>query len=220
MARGKNAKSDFPLFANKTKKGSAKRAWNSGKAMGQKRAFTPQELAEIASQLQRIRDDPLSIRNLAILRTGVDTMLRASDLLALTVGDVYRGGVIVSDFDVRQKKTQASLNCDLLEEARAALAEWIRVGWDFEPDPADRLFPITRRAYGNIVKAWATMIRLDPTRYGTHSIRRSKAREVYRRTKNLEVVRQLLGQKSLGATSAYLGIDREDARAISKEVRI
>jgi integrase len=209
-------------MAKLTKKGRAKPAWNKDRAIGQKRAFTPAEISEIATLLKREgKTKPLARRDLALLRVAVDSMLRAGDLLALTIGDVWRGQEAVAEFDVRQQKTGAGVTCDLSEETREAIASWIAVGWQDEPEPDDLVFQIeTRRHYSRIVKGFAEMIRLDPAKYSTHSLRRSKAKEVFRQTKNLEVVRQLLGQKSLGATSHYLGIEKEDARAVGRSVKI
>ena len=53
-------------------------------------------------------------------------------------------------------------------------------------------------------------IGLDPTAYGTHSIRRTKPSLIYRRTKNLRAVQLLLGHTQLESTGRYLGIEVED----------
>lgn len=193
--------------------------WNKGKALGQKKAFSAEEVGQITNMLNRDKR-PLAVRDFALLRAGIDTLLRSSDLLRLEVGDIYRCGSIVTDFSIKQQKTGKAVVCDLMPETQAAILAWLRVRWQGEPDPSAILFPLTTRHHGNLIKAMAAMIRLDPARYGTHSVRRTKAAAVYARTKNHEVVRQLLGHQNLGWTSAYLGVDREDARAISKEVRI
>jgi len=62
------------------------------------------------------------------------------------------------------------------------------------------------RQYARIVKAWVTAIGLDPTMYGTHTLRRTKASLIYRRTKNLRAVQLLLGYTKLESTVRYLGI--------------
>jgi len=47
--------------------------------------------------------------------------------------------------------------------------------------------------------------------YGTHSMRRTKATLIYRRTKNLRAVQLLLGHSKLESTVRYLGIEVDDA---------
>lgn len=59
------------------------------------------------------------------------------------------------------------------------------------------------------------LIGLDPTVYGTHSLRRTKATLIYRRTKNLRAVQLLLGHTKLESTVRYLGIEVDDALEIS-----
>jgi integrase len=194
-------------------------AWNKGKALGQKRAFTAQEVSEITSMLRREKR-PLAVRDLALIRMGIDTMLRSSDLLDLLVSDIVRSGAVVTEIDVMQKKTRKPVSCNLMPETQDAILLWAKQQWGEDVPVNQRLFPITTRQHGNIIKAMAGMIKLDQTRYGTHSIRRTKAVAVYAKTKNHEIVRQMLGHQNLGWTHAYLGVDREDARAISIEVRI
>ena len=65
-----------------------------------------------------------------------------------------------------------------------------------------------------------TSIGLDPQRYGTHSLRRTKAAQIYRKTGNLRAVQLLLGHTKLESTVRYLGIEVEDALAISEQVEL
>jgi site-specific recombinase XerD len=71
-----------------------------------------------------------------------------------------------------------------------------------------------------LVKRWAAYARLDPRQFSTHSLRRTKATVVYQHTHNVEVVRQLLGQSSMAATSTYLGIEQRDALEIARKFEI
>jgi integrase len=59
-------------------------------------------------------------------------------------------------------------------------------------------------------------IGLDPAVYGTHSMRRTKASLVYRRTKNLRAVQLLLGHTKLESTVRYLGIEVDDALELAE----
>lgn len=61
---------------------------------------------------------------------------------------------------------------------------------------------------------WVASIGLDDTAYGTHTMRRTKAALVYRRTKNLRAVQLLLGHTKLESTVRYLGIEVDDERPL------
>ena len=72
------------------------------------------------------------------------------------------------------------------------------------------------RQYARIVGSWIESIGLDPAGYGTHTMRRTKATLVYRRTRNLRAVQLLLGHTKLESTIRYLGIEVNDALDISE----
>ena len=61
---------------------------------------------------------------------------------------------------------------------------------------------------------------LDRADYGTHSMRRTNATLIVRRTKNLRAVQLLLGQSKLESTMRYLGIEVDDALEISEQIEI
>ncbi|TLX69478.1 integrase [Pseudomonas nicosulfuronedens] len=79
---------------------------------------------------------------------------------------------------------------------------------------------ISTRQYARIVKTWITTIGLDPTLYGTHTLRRTKASLIYRRTKNLRAVQLLLGHTKLESTVRYLGIEVDDALAMAEQTEV
>ena len=65
-----------------------------------------------------------------------------------------------------------------------------------------------------------TAIGLEPSGYGTHSLRRTKAVEIYRKTGNLRTVRLLLGHANVDSTVRYLGVELEDALSIAERIDI
>src|SRR4051812_36409108 len=104
----------------------------------------------------------------------------------------------------------------LTEPTREAIAAWIgRARLRSE----DFLFPsrvhtsphLSTRQYARIVESWVREIGLDAAAYGTHTMRRTKASLIYRRTKNLRAVQLLLGHTKLESTVRYLGIEVDDA---------
>lgn len=91
-----------------------------------------------------------------------------------------------------------------------------------------RLFPsrlrdsphISTRQHARTVDLWISEIGLDVSAYGTHTMRRTKASLIYRRTKNLRAVQLLLGHSKLESTVRYLGIEVDDALEIAEQTEV
>ena len=79
---------------------------------------------------------------------------------------------------------------------------------------------LTTRQYRRVVSAWIAGIDLDPALYGTHSLRRTKATLIYRRTGNLRAVQLLLGHRRIESTVRYLGIEVDDSLALAEQVEV
>jgi integrase len=79
---------------------------------------------------------------------------------------------------------------------------------------------LSTRQYSRIVGAWVGSIGLDPAAYGTHTLRRTKATLIYRRTRNLRAVQLLLGHTKLESTVRYLGIEVDDALEIAEQTEV
>src|SRR6195952_2658567 len=79
---------------------------------------------------------------------------------------------------------------------------------------------LSTRKYAHIVTSRVASIGLDATAYGTHSMRRTKATLIYRRTKNLRAVQLLLGHTKLESTVRYLGIEVDDALEIAEQTEV
>ncbi|MHB1531372.1 tyrosine-type recombinase/integrase [Acidithiobacillus sp.] len=79
---------------------------------------------------------------------------------------------------------------------------------------------LSTRRYARIVERWVTSIGLDPSIYGTHTLRRTKATMIYKRTKNLRALQLLLGHTKLGSTVRYLGIEVDDALEMAEQMEV
>ena len=79
---------------------------------------------------------------------------------------------------------------------------------------------MTTRQYARLVTEWISSIGLDPSLFGTHSLRRTKATLIYRRTSNLRAVQLLLGHTKIESTVRYLGIEVDDALSIAEQVDV
>ena len=190
--------------------------WNSGRAVGPRTALTPDMLARLIADLTARGD----LHDLALLATGVDTMLRASDLLRLKVGDVQlASGHIREQLFWRQQKTGANVAPVLTEFARTSLAAWIaksgkrRDDYLFTRTKPGSAGPIKPGCYRRLVKAWLRRIGIDPADYSSHSIRRTKPAFMYRAGCPVADISKLLGHKTPAATLEYLGVTTERLRA-------
>lgn len=195
--------------------------WNKGKLVGQKSPLKLKDIWAIRIHLQLGK----RIRDLALFNLAIDSKLRGCDLVNLRVRDIAHGNQIMSRAIVMQRKTQRPVQFELTEQTRDAVAAWI----DKENLNSEQyLFPsrlrksphITTRQYARIVHRWVASIGLDPAGYGTHTMRRTKATLIYRRTKNLRAVQLLLGHSNLESTVRYLGIEVDDALEISEQTEI
>ncbi len=79
---------------------------------------------------------------------------------------------------------------------------------------------ISTRQYARLVREWVTTIGLEPTGYGTHPLRHTKAAQIYRNTGILRAVQLLLGHTKVDSTVRYLGVELEDARNFAESVDI
>ena len=126
---------------------------------------------------------------------------------------------------VVQRKTQRPVQFELTEPTRTAVAAWIakaalRSEGFLLPSCLHDSPHVSTRPYARIVEDWVVAAGLDPSAYGTHSMRRTKATLIYKRTKNLRAVQLLLGHSKLESTVRYLGIEVDDALEISEQTEI
>jgi len=162
------------------------------------------------------------VRELALFDLGLDSKLRACDLVKLKVRDICHGDRVAARAIIMQQKTARPVQFEITESTREAVSAWIK---DAKLRSEDYLFPsrihesphLGTRQYARIVDNWVTQIGLDPAYYGTHSMRRTKASLIYRRTKNLRAVQLLLGHAKVESTVRYLGIEVDDALEMAEE---
>jgi integrase len=191
------------------------------KPTGQKAPLQPKEVWAIRVRLQLAQ----RIRDLALFNLAIDAKLRGCDLVCLKVADVAQMGEARSRASVIQKKTGAPVRFEITPVTREALNIWLK---HTELSGRDWLFPsrvracphLTTRQYQRLVKDWVTSIGLDPSRYGSHSLRRTKATQIYKRTGNLRAVQLLLGHAKIESTVQYLGVEVEDALTISEQLEL
>jgi hypothetical protein len=80
--------------------------------------------------------------------------------------------------------------------------------------------PLTTRQYARLVSQWVRGIGLDPLKHATHSMRRTKATLICRRTGNLRAVQLLLGHPRIESTVRYLGVEVDNALEIAEKIEV
>lgn len=177
-----------------------------GRDRQKKSTFKLKDILAIRARLQLQH----RVRELAMFDFGLDSELRACDLLKMRVRDICHGEHVLPRATVMQQKTSRPVQFEITQPTRNAVSDWIReakLGQD------DYLFPsrvhksphIGTRQYARIVDSWVSEIGLNPSEYGTDSMRRTKASLIYRATKNQGAVQLLLSHTKLESTVRYLG---------------
>jgi integrase len=195
--------------------------WNKGKLVGQKAPLKLKDIWAIRVRLQ-IQN---RTRELALFNLAIDSKLRSCDLVKLRVRNVCHGSIVATRSMVMQQKTQRPVQFEITEQTREALLAWIRIA---NRRSDDYLFPsrlhgsphLSTRQYARIVGGWVREIGLDSSAYGTHTMRRTKASLIYRRTKNLRVAQLLLGHTKLESTVRYPGIEVDDALEMAEQTEV
>jgi integrase len=195
--------------------------WNKGKLIGARPPLRSKHVWSIRTRLQvegRVRD-------LAMFNLAIDSKLRGCDVVTLKVEDVAPNGYAIDRATVRQKKTGRPVKFELTDQTRQAVDDYLKVAGK---KSGDFLFTgrggdgqcLTTRQYARLVSEWIANVGLDPRLFGTHSLRRTKATLIYRRTGNLRAVQLLLGHTKIESTVRYLGIEVDDALSIAEQVDV
>jgi integrase len=165
------------------------------------------------------------IRDLALFDLAIDSKLRGCDLVALRINDLVTGASVRRRGIVLQQKTSRPVHFEITDQTRQSIAAWlIRRG-----ERSDNwLFPscqvpgrhLSTRQYARLLKQWVDLLGLEPSAYGTHSLRRTKVSLLYRKTGNLRACQLLLGHTKLESTVRYLGVELDDALELSEALEI
>jgi len=195
--------------------------WNKGKLTGAKPPLRRKHVWSIRTKLQiegRARD-------LAMFNLAIDSKLRGCDVVAIRVEDIAAGGYTADRATVRQRKTGRPVRFELTEQTRQAVDDYLKATGKRHGEflftgrrGPDR--SMTTRQYARLVSEWIGSVGLDSRLFGTHSLRRTKATLIYRRTGNLRAVQLLLGHTKIESTVRYLGIEVDDALAIAEQVDV
>jgi integrase len=164
-------------------------------------------------------------RDLALFNLAIDSKLRASDLVRLKIEDICSGRLVRDRGIVTQQKTGRPVQFEITEVTRQSVERLLAGQPD---DGGNYLFRsrtrgrshISARQYARIVHRWISNIGLDDRGFGTHSLRRTKVAQLYRKTGNLRAVQLLLGHAKIETTVRYLGVEVDDALRLAEQIEL
>jgi integrase len=194
---------------------------SSTRPTGAKLALKPVHVWGIRIRLQVA----LRLRDLALFDLALDSKLRGCDLVALRVSNVMSGGCVRRRAIILQRKTGRPVQFEVTEQTRRSIIGWIEAkglredDWLF-PSRSKRGAHLGTRQYARLVDKWVALIGLEPSAYGTHSMRRTKVSLLYRKTGNLRACQLLLGHTKLESTVRYLGVEVDDALELSEALEL
>ena len=151
--------------------------WNKGKIVGAKPPLRPSHVWSIRTKLQMKGRK----RDLALFNLAIDSKLRGCDVVAVRVDDVAPSGYAMGRATIRQRKTGRPVRFELTDQTRLAIDDYLREtgrksGQVLFAGRGDGSRGLTTRQYARLVQEWVASIGLDPAKFGTHSLRRTKVR--------------------------------------------
>ena len=194
---------------------------------GDRLALTKEQAQAIQHYL--IREEQW--RDLALFMVGIDTHLRASDLLKLRVLDITdTHGHVREKLIGRQQKNKSTYEGYLSSPTREAVAHWIAFDAKESNDflftrlkpklGTDGNIPISREAFANRVKAWVSAIGLDAKHYSTKTLRKSRIRPILEAAGfDYQVPQTVLNHADIRSTIHYCRVERDKAFAISRSIQ-
>ena len=198
-----------------------KKSWNKGRVVGTKPPLSPDQVSLLKMRL----NEAGVLRDLVLFSVAVDTSFRGCDLVSLRVSDIMSNGEVHDLVTIQQQKTGGRVTVHIIPHTQALLKEYIEEagkGWNdwlFTPlkgKSLDKALSVNQ--YRALVKKWLSMAGLNPMKYGTHSLRRTKVSLIYRKTGNLRACQKLLGHSSIQHTANYLGIEEAEALEIARSI--
>jgi integrase len=199
--------------------GRDQRPWNKGLLIGQKKPLEPKHVWSIRVRLETSR----SWRDLVIFNLAIDSKLRAYDLVKLRLNYICSGATVRHRATIVQKGRPVQF--EITEQSRSSVEARLPISGPLAPDISSQANLMQGSKYppannARLVHRCVESIGLESAFYGTHSMRRTKAAQIYRKTGNLGAVQLLLGHTKLESTVRHLGIEVDDALNIAEQIEL
>lgn len=155
-----------------------------------------------------------SKRDALLFTLGINSALRISDLLKLTVGDVLDGKGKIKDYiEVRETKTSKAKRFPLTPKVKKAITEYMKEREDATED--EPLFlskkggSITRQHAWHVINEAAEGVGISDN-IGTHTLRKTWAYHAYKAGVDIALIQQALNHSAPSVTLRYIGITQDD----------
>ncbi|MBA7548041.1 Tyrosine recombinase XerC [subsurface metagenome] len=177
--------------------------------------------------IKRLLREEKSPRNYLLYTLGINSALRASDLLALKVGDLLNGeGTIREYLYVKTRKTGKVLKIYINENIQKAINFYINN--ENSLDERDWLFyskrnrsrAISRVRLWVLIRRWARLVELNEEHFGCHSLRKTWGYHARISGFGIEAIREKLGHRNSNITKRYLGITQKEINDMEKSLNI
>ena len=174
-----------------------------------------------------------AVRNRGLFLLGVSTGGRISELLSLSVGDVYQNRKPVTDLLYSKaivKGGEVSRSVPVNADGRRAIDELVNWHREHYRSIASKrpLFPSLHKS-GTLSMHRQTAHAILKTAFieaglnghiATHSLRKSFAQRLYDKTGDIYMVQELLGHRNISTTQKYLGVNYADAKAAVESIAL
>jgi len=181
----------------------------------------PKDLSE--AQIERLlqapsTEQPIELRDKAMLELLYATGLRVTELVSLTLNNVSLRQGVVRVIGKGNKERLVPLG----EEAVYWLEQYIEYGrpWLLNGQTLDVLFPsnraqqMTRQTFWHRIKHYATLAGIDSDKLSPHVLRHAFATHLLNHGADLRVVQMLLGHSDLSTTQIYTHVATERLRQL------
>lgn len=177
--------------------------------------------------IKKLLREEKSPRNYLIFTLGINSALRASDLLRLKVGDLLTdSGDIREYLYVKTRKTGRELKIYINDNIQKAIRFYIYN--ENSLDPENWLFyskrnkdrAISRIRLWVLIRRWAKLVELSEERFGCHSLRKTWGYHARLSGFDIEAIREKLGHRNSNITKRYLGITQREINDMEKSLNI
>lgn len=154
-----------------------------------------------------------SLRNYSLFVLGINSGLRVSDLIALTVSDVMdERGKMKDRINLHEEKSGKAKDFPIAENARKALAEYLATRPNCPPE--EPLFKSRKHGAIQRQQVWAIINEAARSvgikdKIGTHTMRKTFGYHAYQDGRDLGLIMRLLNHSNPSVTLRYIGVNRD-----------
>ncbi len=194
-----------------------------------KKPFTEKELKRLSTHIQGLayaknqmgQENKFALRDLCILRLGIDSCLRVVDLLNITKDQlIASNGEVRTRIQLVEKKTGKNQEVSLSPKTVETLCEYLSSRTDNNPylfvSRQSKDNPISTITWRQALKRHCESCGLDSSNFSTHSLRKTIPTILVRQGVSVRVCQNLLNHSSLNSTIHYLGIEQEESIEIKE----